>query len=367
MNELFNLDNKNILVLSPFNIFPPSWGGASRIYNLLIRLSDSNHVFLLYNNYNQVKSKNMDIDLNPSAEIRQKVNICSVESQGKTSQFFNARMITEARKIIEREKIDIIIAEFAWTGLHAIILRILTGKPYILDEHNIEFLRFQRMKRGNKLLVLMLKKFEQIACKLAAEVYTVSETDKSYLVSLLGINGNKIKIVPNMVDHNKFYPDNTKKEKISNELAIDSSAPIILFFGKLDYKPNSEAIQIIFEEILPRVQECLPEAVFLIVGDNPPDSYKHSHAIFTGMVDRIEDYINAADIVICPLISGGGTRIKILESLACDKRVISTSIGAEGIAGYSNQQLTIIDQWDQFVTEIVTVLSRDTVVICSGQ
>ena len=76
------------------------------------------------------------------------------------------------------------------------------------------------------------------------------------------------------------------------------------------------------------------------------------------MVKNIEDYINSADVVISPLISGGGTRFKILEALACGKIVISTKIGAEGLShkGVENV-LKIHDDWDEFSKTILLSLS----------
>jgi len=133
--------------------------------------------------------------------------------------------------------------------------------------------------------------------------------------------------------------------------------PVILFFGKLDYKPNYEAIEIIRNEILPRVLKKKPNTKFLIVGDNPPLEFKHQNIIFTGLVKKIEDYINASDFVICPLVSGGGTRIKILETLACGKPVISTTIGAEGIENEENSELLYLcDDWNDFAEKIILSL-----------
>jgi len=80
---------------------------------------------------------------------------------------------------------------------------------------------------------------------------------------------------------------------------------------------------------------------------------------FTGLVDNIEDYINASDVVICPLTSGGGTRFKILEALACGKVVVSTTIGAEGLESKRiGDSLILCDNWDDFVKIIISCLSK---------
>lgn len=252
---------------------------------------------------------------------------------------------------------DIILAEFIWSGFNAMVIRLLGGTPYILDEHNVEFLRFERMQRGNRFSRYILKLYEKFACSFASKVFCVSENDKAFLGSQLNIPEYKLYVVPNGVDTEKFHLDHMGRKRTRAKLNI-TSEPLILFFGKLDYKPNYEAVQIILNRILPNVLYKLPEAKFLIVGDNPPTKYTHNSILYTGVVRTVEDYINASDIVICPLLSGGGTRIKILEALACGKVVISTHIGAEGlIDDECDNSLRIIDNWDDFSDEIIEALN----------
>lgn len=347
-------------MISPFNIFPPYWGGASRIYNLGKFLSNENRVLLLYNDYKQIKSDGdyckeyYELISNPN------VKLYAAKSFGKFSQVFNPLLIVKGLKMIREESFDFIMAEFAWSGLHAIIFSFLTRIPFILDEHNVEFLRFDRMQRGNKVTRFMLKIYEKISCTLASKVFCVSEVDKGFLISTLGINEKKIVVVPNGVDTEKFFPDERKRIETRKKLNLKDE-PVILFFGKLDYKPNYEAVKVIRYEILPKVLKKIPKAKFLIVGDNPPMEFAHENMIFTGMVEQIEDYINASDVVICPLMSGGGTRIKILEAIACGKSVISTGVGAEGIENIDfDENIIIENEWDKFVNRCIERLINAT-------
>ncbi len=145
-----------------------------------------------------------------------------------------------------------------------------------------------------------------------------------------------------------------KRDEMRRRLSVSEGTPLILFNGKLDYKPNLEAVEIILKEILPRVLNEFPRAKFLVVGNNPPLELSHDNLIFTGVVDCIEDYINASDVVICPLLSGGGTRFKILEAIACGKPVISTTLGAEGLVNKEIEPyLKCKDNWDQFAQEVI--------------
>jgi glycosyltransferase involved in cell wall biosynthesis len=342
---------QRILVISPFDIFPPYWGGANRIYNLVKYLSKQNKVTLLYNDLQQLKP--IDVADDPLLTT-ENLQVCPVRSFTKWSQILNPLLLLRGLGLIRKESPSFILAEFAWSGLHALVLSFFTRVPYILDEHNIEFVRFVRMGRGSRLTAFLLRLYEKLSCKFARRVFCVSEVDREFLTSKLGVDRNKIVLIPNGIDTVKFYPNADKRREIRKGLDIRENTPLILFYGKLDYKPNLEAVQIIYREILPRVLEKSPETKFLIVGDNPPSAFRHKNMVFTGVADRIEDYINASDVVICPLLSGGGTRIKILESLSCGKIVISTQIGAEGLICVETKDfLRIVDDWSDFAQEII--------------
>lgn len=348
-----------ILVIAPFNIFPPYWGAANRIYNLVKYLSKDHKVTLLYVNRQQLNiiGKSDDPLLNSK-----NVQVYRVGSFTKYSQILNPILILTGLVLIGRGRYSLILAETAWSGLHAMILSFLMRVPYVLDEHNAEFVAFQRMDRGGKPGVSILKSYEGLSCRFADKVLCVSDQDKDRIASGLNVRKEKIVLVPNGVDLGKFHADKQKRDEMRRRLSVSEGTPLILFNGKLDYKPNFEAVEIILNEILPRVLNEFPGAKFLVVGNNPPLELSHDNLIYTGVVDRVEDYINASDVVICPLLSGGGTRLKILEAIACGKRVISTTVGAEGLVNKETEPyLKCKDNWDQFAQEVVRAIHNDGV------
>jgi glycosyltransferase involved in cell wall biosynthesis len=240
------------------------------------------------------------------------------------------------------------------------ILSCFSHVPYFFDEHNVEFIRHAKIYKNRKIQNFILKIFESLACNKAKNIFCVSENDKNLLRTKLKIQENKISVIPNSVDTDKFYATDKNSTEIKEKLKIND-VPLIMFFGKLDYKPNHDAVYIIKNEILPRVLQKIPNVRFIIVGDNPPNEFKDENIIFTGLVEKIEDYINVVDLIICPLESGGGTRLKILESLACGKYVVSTTLGAEGInlKEFENT-LKIHDDWNSFSNEIIHCLEKKT-------
>jgi glycosyltransferase involved in cell wall biosynthesis len=339
-----------ILVISPFDIFPPYWGAANRIYNLVKYLSKDSEVSLLYVNFRYLKVASA---ADPLID-HEKVRTYGVATLTRYSQVLNPLLLLTGLVLTIRRRYTLIVAETAWSALHAMLLSFLTRVPWVLDEHNVEFSAFERMDRGGRLGIRALRLYERIACRLASRVLCVSEEDREMLVSELNVKREKTVLVPNGVDTDRFHPDKRNNAETRRTLGVSGDAPLILFNGKLDYKPNVEAVRIILERILPEVLKELPGARFLVVGNNPPLHLAHDSLLFVGVVDRIEDYINASDVVICPLTSGGGTRFKILEAVACGRPVISTTIGAEGLVDEDTGNcLTCEDDWSRFANEVV--------------
>jgi glycosyltransferase involved in cell wall biosynthesis len=337
---------RKVLFICPWPIFPPHFGGSDRTYNLVKNLSNWFEILVLYTDFRQIRGVKESQGAIP--------NVCLIKAgpNQRWAQLLSPFLLYEGLRIIGREKPDVIICEDIWPGLHATLLHFLTGVPFILDEFNAEYVRYERMGRRAGLL----KAYEKICCQVADCVFCVSKADQKH-IEKLGIASKKIWIVPNGIDVDKFAPNPDKRREIRHELGISDNTPIVLFFGKLDYQPNFEAIEIIFRHIMPRVLASVPAARFVIAGYAPPaKTYQHSNLIFPGMVPKIEDYINASDLVIAPLTSGGGVKFKILQSIACGKYVVTTRIGAEGIEA-ADDFMAITDDWDVFAETVVERLT----------
>jgi glycosyltransferase involved in cell wall biosynthesis len=124
----------------------------------------------------------------------------------------------------------------------------------------------------------------------------------------------------------------------------------------MDYPPNVDAAVWFCNEILPRLQRKLPALGFKIVGRNPTPQVlnlaKRQGVQVTGTVADIRSYVAGALAVVVPLRSGGGTRLKILEAMAMERPVISTSVGAEGLEIMPGTDILIADDAEQFVSQV---------------
>ena len=142
---------------------------------------------------------------------------------------------------------------------------------------------------------------------------------------------------------------------------LGSSPPGLLFIGNFYHPPNADAARRLVEAIFPSVRRWLPEARLYIVGEKPPADLNLAHSeniIVTGRVPDVTPYLDEAAVFVAPLHLGGGIRIKVLESLAAGKAVVTTSLAAEGLDIQDGQELAIAETNREFVTRIVDLLEN---------
>lgn len=341
-----------VLFITPFYLFPPYWGGGIRTYNLIRNLAKTHEVYLVCPLYRQFENNKTNVHRLELEKLSVKVFTPSplIRLEHPFTKHINPEVVLKGLEIILTKKIDVIVCDYPWSGINTLVMHFFLRKPFVFHEHNIEYIIKDEIRaRYGRLMKLL----ELILCISSERIAVVSQNDKDILLKEFKINEKKITVIENGFDDNIFFPNQKNTEKIRKKYNLKNN-PIVLFFGKLDYPPNKEAVYKIRWEILPKVLEKIPNAKFLIVGKEYEFNMKHESMIFTGLVDNIEDYVNAADVVIVPVLAGSGTRIKILESIACNKIIVSTKKGAEGLVNKLTEPfLKITDNWENFSDYIV--------------
>lgn len=133
-----------------------------------------------------------------------------------------------------------------------------------------------------------------------------------------------------------------------------AGAPVrILFVGTMSYPPNRDGAVFFCEDVLPRLRARTPAGLAVsLVGFDPPPEVRRlgdlPDVTVTGGVDSVVPYYRAAHFVVAPIRYGGGTRIKILEALAHERAVVSTTIGAEGLDLVPEREILVADSADDF-------------------
>jgi glycosyltransferase involved in cell wall biosynthesis len=128
----------------------------------------------------------------------------------------------------------------------------------------------------------------------------------------------------------------------------------------MDFRPNVDAVLWFCSKVLPAIQDAVPGAHFYIVGKNPHARLaplrQRPGVTLTGFVEDVRPYIAAATVYVVPLLTGGGTRLKILEAMSMGKAVISTTLGCEGIHAAADRDIVLADSADGFAQQTVALL-----------
>jgi glycosyltransferase involved in cell wall biosynthesis len=136
----------------------------------------------------------------------------------------------------------------------------------------------------------------------------------------------------------------------------------LVFTGKMDFRPNIDAVLWFSQQVLPLIQAKRPKTTFAIVGQRPHprlDPLRDQPGItITGYVDDVRPYIAGGLVYVAPLRVGGGTRLKLLEAMAMGKAIVSTTVGAEGFPMTSNREIILADEPEQFAGAALELLEN---------
>ena len=226
----------------------------------------------------------------------------------------------------------------------------------VLFQHNVETMIWQRHAqhaRGPlrrfyfKQQAKRMFRCERQYCRTAAQVIAVSPQDAAAMQELFGVE--RIASVPTGVDTEFF----------ARPRATPPGSGIV-FCGAMDWLPNVDGARWFTAEILPRIRERHPECTVTLAGRSPAPEVKalakDNTVIVTGTVPDIRSYLWGAAVAIVPLRVGGGTRLKIYEAMAAGVPVVSTSIGAEGLAVANDKDILLADSPADFADACIRLL-----------
>ena len=245
----------------------------------------------------------------------------------------------------------------------------------IFDDHNAEYLlqkrafltdvrRPQRWPAAAYSFVQWQKlaRYERRVCRAADAVVAVSEADRQALQCLLP--GLEVTVVPNGVDLEFYRPGVVPP-------APEMGPHSLVFTGKMDYRPNVDAVLWFAEAVLPLILAQLPEAHFYAVGQQPHSRLArlagHPAITLTGRVPDTRPYIAGAGAYVVPLRIGGGTRLKVLEAMAMGQAIVSTRLGCDGFPFQDGREACLADEPAAFAAAVVAVLQDRELAVRLGQ
>ncbi|MBM4431885.1 MAG: glycosyltransferase, partial [Chloroflexi bacterium] len=249
---------------------------------------------------------------------------------------------------------------------YGLALRRLAGQEsprLVFDAHNAEYLLQQRIfesdvRRPRRWLGAIyswlqwqkLRRYEAQVCRRADRVIACSPADARALAGLVA--GLEATIVPNGVDIGHYQPGIVPP--------LDLGAYAMVFTGKMDFRPNVDAVLWFCSQVLLAIQQRYPSAHLYVVGKNPHPRLAplkgQEGVTITGFVEDVRPYIGGAAVYIVPLLTGGGTRLKVLEAMAMGQAVVSTTLGCEGIDAVAARDVVLADQPDDFAAQVCALL-----------
>ena len=150
-------------------------------------------------------------------------------------------------------------------------------------------------------------------------------------------------------------------EELINFKKTKIEIPSLFFLGSLDWIPNLEGIKWFVKNPWKEISALFPELKFYFAGRNMPDEIKNlkeKNIIIMGEIDNAYDFMNSKQIMVVPLFSGSGMRVKIIEGLALRKTIVSTSTGADGIGLTDKENILIADNSEEFVLGISNCITK---------
>jgi glycosyltransferase involved in cell wall biosynthesis len=261
-----------------------------------------------------------------------------------------------------KHNISMLQCEFPIYFFTTTFSRVIFNTKSCIVEHNIEFERIKKQYPLDPKVYNLIKDWELRAINDCNIVITVSEDDRKRLINN-GIKEDKICVIPHGVDLESFNlcKNNMRleeKKRLKENLGISENELVFVFHGVLCYKPNYDAVKIIKTELIHRlIKKGLERFKFLVIGRYLPLEFSDKKIIFTGAVESLPSYLLLSDITVVPLLSGGGTRLKILEYFAASIPVVCTTKACEGLNVKNGEEVLIANDYDKMVDGIIKLIS----------
>lgn len=379
-----------LLLLTPQLPYPPQQGTTLRNFNIIKHLAPRHAITLLsFGTTEELQNaaplhelcQRIEIVPHPTRTLAQRAwTTLTSPLPDMALRLKSAEMHTKF-DALAREPFDIVQIEGIEMARYALNSQLaIDNCQLIFDDHNAEYVlqrtAFQsdvrHPARWHAALYSLiqwkkLERYERAICRIARHIVVCSEADARAIEWLgqrsesrdqrSGVRGqqseilnlkSKISVIPNGVDTEFYAP----RERARDE-------PTLVFTGKMDFRPNVDAMVWFAREILPRVRAEIADARLIIVGQKPTPQIRalaqQPSITVTGWVADTRPYIANAALYVVPLRMGSGTRLKVLEAMAMGQAIVSTRRGIEGLA-LTEGEVVLADTATDFARAIVALL-----------
>lgn len=336
---------KKILVIAPYNFLPWFSGGQKFIGLFLQHLAEEVELTVI-----SVPSNDCTLVRNYTLYPWLKAGF---------SRYYDSSLIGKISQLVKEQGFDAIVWEHPYYWWLASRIRKRTGVPAFVHTHNIEYQRFRSM---GKPWWPVLNYYEKKSFREADGIFFITPEDRNFAVNIWKIDAGKCIDLPYGIETEKEPTDRMDcRNRIAARHSFDAGCRIFSFNGLLSYKPNLEAVRHILEDIDPILEKAGIAYRILICGKDLPDELikavnKKANIIYAGFTDKIEDYNKASDLLLNPVMAGGGIKTKMVEAIGAGTTVVSTRSGATGMdRKISGKKLIVVEDndWKSFSEAVI--------------
>ncbi len=368
-----------ILLLCNKPPYPASEGGPMAMNSIITGLLEAGHqVKILAINSEKFNVKESDIP----EDYKKKTGIelidvdLSVKPMGAFLNLFSQksyhveRFISDDFKkrlaeILDKEQFDVVQLEMLYMTPYVDTIRQHSKAMIVLRAHNVEHKIWERIAKETRFFVKRwyinhlaktLKEYELNALETVDGIAAITRKDAAFFRKYCS---KPIIDIPYGVYPEEFTP----KSEIEGK-------PKFYHIGSMNWMPNEEGIRWFIDEVLPKTVEKVPDFVYHLAGRSMPDwlaTMKNPNVDVVGEVPDAKAFVADHDVAIVPLLSGSGIRIKIIESMAMGKTVITTRVGAEGILYDEEVNIIIAENKAKMVEAIRTLHENPEIAVRIGQ
>lgn len=308
-----------ILFFAPYDLDAVDTGGARRchqFWQIIQGIADVRTI---------MHAPRMPATRNPDAAV------VRVPLQSSRQRLYHKALLDVVDHVCVAWKPNLLWAEHFYSTAQLAYRAHRHGIALVCNTQNVEVRRFEDQ---GLLMRMFIRRYEKHLLKASDHVLCVSEMDRQGFREEYGIALESDTVLRNGFDEIQFRPSEDRlvlRKSLLPHAGLDPERPLVLYCGGYDYPPNRQALAFIESSYGPALNKSVPEAQIALVGRALDREGKRDNIHYVGRVADIVPWLQASDLLVCPLLSGGGSRLKIIESLACGLPVLSSDKGAEGL------------------------------------
>ncbi len=365
-----------ILLLTPQRPYPPHQGTTLRNFNLVKELARRHTVCVLTflepdqhpHDAGPLSGLCEWLETVPVPQRSLSLRLRQMLTTGRPDmslRLWSPQLRTRLEKRLQEQTFDVVEIEGIEMSPYLPTLEMAQPRPMIIyDAHNAEWILQKRafladVKNPARWAAAAyswvqwqrLRQYEANLLRRVDHTIAMSAPDKVALRDVAPVA--PITVVPNGVDLAAY--------------AEFTGTPIhhdLLFTGKMDFRPNIDAVLWFGQHVLPLIQAQRPGTTFAIVGQRPHPRLAGLRDLpgvtLTGYVDDVRPYLAGATVYVAPLRVGGGTRLKLLEAMVMSLPIVSTTVGAEGFPVVNGQEVVLADEPEMFARAVLDLLAHPT-------